>query len=239
MSEKRGECDPVEVKSCCYEDHGSPVRRARETARRRLPCPGCGSAEEPALRRPRHLCEQWHRDPSTHFGCRTCGWRLAAIDGPASTRPSEVAIDGIPDPEGTLRAVLTRDPLAPIRLDPWTGNELSLSLSSILGPPLAGIELRSRVKVGRPGRAEVTVPFAFLRYSIPWVLWRAAEVEDAQALPDSFAGPEQTLAGMLEVESVEAAFLVAIDRKANWQVIRLCRDQPGTVDQPDDEGPDV
>jgi len=187
------------------------------------------------LRRPRYLSEEWYRNPDTCFGCRQCGQRLAAIEGPAASRPSEVAIDGVPDPEGTLRAVMTRDPLAPVRSDPSEG--ASLSLRSILGPPLAGIDLKSQVLIRRPGGPEWVVPFAFTRHGLPWVVWRAVEVVDAGGVAAGIAGsgpdtgpdtgPDGVLDGVFEIASVEAAFVVAIDLTANWRVIKLDPRPPG------------
>jgi hypothetical protein len=171
------------------------------------------------MRRPRHLSEAWYRDPATYFGCRRCGGRLAAIEGPAASRPSEVAIDDIPDPGGTLRAFMIRDPLAAVRFDPVSDGQLTLRMRDILGPPLAGVELLSRVAVRRPGRAARTVPFAFTRFGLPWVLWRVYRVDDAR---DPSAGiTDDGLAELLEVDSVEAAFAVAVDPAARWQAVAL------------------
>jgi hypothetical protein len=190
-----------------------------------MPCTGCGAGGEPALRRPRHLSEAWYRDPATYFGCRQCGRHLAAIEGPAASRPSEVAIDGVPDPEGTLRAFMIRDPLAPLRQGPSTGGRSSLLMRSILGPPFAGIELRSRVTVRRPGVPGRVVPFAFTRHGLPWVVWRAVEVEDARVPPCGIA--VGGLGDLLEVESVEAAFTVLVDATAGGQAIRTEPRGPG------------
>jgi hypothetical protein len=68
------------------------------------------------------------------------------------------------------------------------------------------------------------VPFAFTRHGLPWVVWQAVPVDDAGELPDDFnhggaAGDE--LRGLLAADSIEAAFDVAIDPKANWKAIRI------------------
>jgi hypothetical protein len=176
------------------------------------------------LRRPRHLSEAWYRDPSTYFGCRQCGLHLASIDGPAASRPSEVAHDGVPDPEGTLRAFMVRDPLAPLRIGGEAGRSVSLPMRSIFGPPLAGIDLRTQVAVHRRGRPLSVVPFAFTRHGRPWVVWEAIGVDDAarSAAVEVDAG----LRGLIEVDSVEAAFTVLIDPKADWQVLASGRRRP-------------
>jgi hypothetical protein len=212
------------VKATDYEDHSSQIRLAREEARVQLPCRECGSAGEPALRRPRYLSEAWYRSPDSFFGCRGCGRHLARIEGPAASRPSEVAIDGIPDPAGTLHAFIIRDPLAPLRFDPLRDAALSIQLSVILGPPLAGIELRSQMPLHRRGAELSEAPFAFTRHGLPWVVWQPVAVDDAEQLPESFeqGGAAGTgLRGLLAVDSVEAAFAVAIDPKANWRSIRV------------------
>ena len=225
MSERRCPGDSLEVKTSSPEDHGSPFQRAREAAGRRVPCAGCGFDGEPALRRPRHLSEAWHRDPATYFGCRRCGRSLARIDGPVVSRSSEVESDGIPDPGGTLRAFMTRDPLAPVRFDSSAGPPISLSLRSILGPPLDGIDLRSGITVRRPDGSDCPVPFAFTRHGLPWVLWRAFKVDDARGRPTGIT--DDRLGSLLEVESVEAVFAVAIDPTARWQAIELELPLPG------------
>ena len=207
------------MKAFFPEDDGSPFRRARDAARGRIPCAGCGFDGEPALRRPRHLSEAWYRDPTTYFGCRRCGRSLARIDGPVVPRSPEVESDGIPDPGGTLRAFLTRDPLAPLRFGSSDSPPISLSLRSILGPPLDGIDLKSGIAVRRPDGSDCRVPFAFTRHGLPWVLWRAFRVDDARGLPTGIA--DDQLSSLLAVESVEAAFAVAIDPTARWQAIEL------------------
>lgn len=122
---------------------------------------------------------------------------------------------------------MTRDPLAPIRFDPSEG--ASLSLRPILGPPLAGIDLKSQVSIRLPGGPGWVVPFAFIRHGLPWVVWRAVEVEDAGELAAGIAdgGPDGVLDGVLEIASVEAAFVVAIDPTASWRVIKLESRPPG------------
>ena len=126
---------------------------------------------------------------------------------------------------------MTRDPLAPVRSDPSEG--ASLSLRSILGPPLAGIDLKSQVSIRCQGGPGWVVPFAFTRHGLPWVVWRAVEVEDAGEQAGGIAdsgpdtGPDGVLDGVFEIASVEAAFVVAIDLTANWRVIKLEPRPPG------------
>jgi hypothetical protein len=114
---------------------------------------------------------------------------------------------------------MIRDPLAPVRFDLSAGAPISLSLRSILGPPLAGIDLKSQVTVRRPGGSDRTVPFAFTRHGLPWVVWRASALDDAREIPAGIA--DDDLGSLVEVESVEAAFVVVIDPKARWQAIEL------------------
>jgi hypothetical protein len=114
---------------------------------------------------------------------------------------------------------MTRDPLAPVRAGSSGGSPVPFSLASILGPPLAGIDFRPEVTVRRPGGPDRVVPFAFTRHGLPWVVWRAVEVEDARELPAGFA--DDGLTGLLEVASVEAAFAVFIDPTAGWRAVRL------------------
>ncbi|MEX0620770.1 MAG: hypothetical protein WD181_04245 [Solirubrobacterales bacterium] len=148
-----------------------------------------------------------------------CDQKLTAIGGSAATRASDIAEDGIPDPEGTLRALMTRDPLVFIDFDPATEPPVSLPLRPILGLPLAGIELRSEVAVIFSGRSEQVAPFAFTRHGLPWVVIGAVQSEDALEPPIDVASCGLEL--LLEDGSVEAAFIVVVDQRAGWQVIKL------------------
>lgn len=211
----------------CYRDHGSPVRRARADARVRLPCPGCGSGKDPELRKPRHFSEAWYRNPASYFGCAGCGVRLAGIEGPAADRPSQAAVDRIPDPEGTLRAMLTRDPGWVRSLATPGSPTIPLRLEPVMGPAVTGIEIRAgcelRVPVGigtgsrSPQR--IKAPLALIRHAMPWVVWQVEPVEEILA-PASAVGCRE-LSALLECSSVEAAFTVTIDLADRWQVRRL------------------
>lgn|GEM_PF-6482433 len=85
-----------------YPDHGSPARKARETARRKMPCEVCGIVGEPVLRKPRPYSDASKEDPSAYFACPGCGLLLARLEGSAATRPSDVPEDRLPDPDDLL-----------------------------------------------------------------------------------------------------------------------------------------
>ena len=91
-----------------YPDHGSPVRKAREAARAKTPCAGCGTDAEPVLRKPHPFSAEWELDRSTYFGCAVCGALLARLSGPAANRPSDVPSDRLPDPAGMLATRIQR-----------------------------------------------------------------------------------------------------------------------------------
>ena len=85
-----------------YPDHGSPVRKAREAARSRLPCEACGATGEPMVRRPRPYSPDASENPGAYFACPECGRRLSELTGPAADRPSDDPLDQLPDPHGML-----------------------------------------------------------------------------------------------------------------------------------------
>ena len=87
-----------------YPDHRSPVRRARERARRRLPCSQCSSVHEPVIRRAPYLSPAWRRSPAAYFACADCGMRLEELTGSAAFRESDVTPDRFPDSTGALGA---------------------------------------------------------------------------------------------------------------------------------------
>jgi len=80
-----------------YPDHASPVRAAREKARKKLPCSRCGSNGEPTIRRARPNSEEWHQHKDAYFGCPDCGLMLAKLTGAAAMRPSDVPSDHEPE----------------------------------------------------------------------------------------------------------------------------------------------
>jgi hypothetical protein len=152
----------------------------------RLPCSDCDADGPPDLRKPRLFSDAWHRDPSSYFACPGCGLRLAALSGPASERPSQVAIDRIPDPAGTLRAMISRDPRWFRSLTAADRPRVPLSLAGAMDGRLAGIEFRAdwRVRVPpAPGSGPsadsgtVLAPAALLRHGMPWVVWSLESVE--------------------------------------------------------------
>lgn len=208
-----------------YRDHSSPVRRAKAAARAKLPCADCGSGKEPEVRKPRHFSEAWHRDRSSYLGCAGCGRRLAGIGGPAADRPSEVARDRVPDPAGTLRSILARDPACIRKLALEGALTEPLPLDPELGKGLAGVDIRAAVRVRVPAGAEpgkgpdlqwVEAPLVLARHGLPWVIWRVREVEEIVAPLPATGSPE--LAATLAVPSVEAAFVVSIDSEDRWQL---------------------
>ncbi len=87
-----------------YPDHRSPVRTARERARRRLPCQQCSSVHEPVIRRAPYLSPAWRRSPAAYFACADCGMRLEELTGSAAFRDSDLARDRFPDSSGALAA---------------------------------------------------------------------------------------------------------------------------------------
>src|SRR5680860_280970 len=89
-----------------YPNHSSPVRAARMAARQKLPCPRCASDAEPMIRRARPLSAEWQEDSNAYFGCWRCGLRLANLSGPSAMRPSDMPLDHVPDPVGSLRLML-------------------------------------------------------------------------------------------------------------------------------------
>lgn len=48
-------------------------RHALEAARQRLPCPNCGSNDEPIPTKPKRGTADWWDDPSVYVGCASCG----------------------------------------------------------------------------------------------------------------------------------------------------------------------
>lgn len=87
-----------------YPDHRSPVRRARDKARRRLPCRQCSSVHEPIIRRAPYLSPAWRRSPAAYFACADCGMRLEELTGSAAFRESDVRADRSPDSTGVLES---------------------------------------------------------------------------------------------------------------------------------------
>jgi hypothetical protein len=138
-----------------------------------------------------------------------------------------VAIDRVPDPAGTLRAMISRDPRWFRSLTAMVddGSRAPLSLASVMDGRLAGIEFRAawRVRVppapgsGPDAEAEIVLaPGALLRHGMPWVVW---SLERIVAPAPGIANPD--LASTLRVDSVEAAFAVALDPEDRWQMTRI------------------
>lgn len=53
---------------------------ARAEARKKLPCPDCGSTAEPRIREPKVGSVAYWDDPSCYMGCAECGRFLALLD---------------------------------------------------------------------------------------------------------------------------------------------------------------
>jgi hypothetical protein len=155
------------------------------------------------------------------------------LEGPAGERPSQVAIDRIPDPAGTLREILSHDPVWVRSLAVAGQSRLPVDLATVVAPELAGIELRSGVRIGvttRTGPTTVQVPLALVRHGMPWVVVQIQEVAKIASPAPGFPAPD--LASVLSRESVEAAFTVAIDPAGRWQMTRLRRLRAGGRSDP-------
>ncbi len=48
-------------------------QHALEATRQNLPCPNCGSNDEPVLVKPKRGTADWWDDPSVYVGCFSCG----------------------------------------------------------------------------------------------------------------------------------------------------------------------
>jgi hypothetical protein len=141
-----------------------------------------------------------------------------------------VAIDRVPDPAGTLRAMISRDPrwFRSLTATVDDGSRAPLSLASVMDGRLAGIEFRPAWGVHvppAPGSGPsavarvVRAPGVLLRHGMPWVVWSLESVERIVAPAPGIANPE--LASTLRVDSVEAAFTVALDPGDRWQMTRI------------------
>lgn len=171
------------------------------------------------MRKPRHLSVKWHASQDIYFGCRRCGYRLSAIEGPAADRASEVAADRVPDPEGTLRWLLVRDADLMLRFSqPETGPH-SIRLGEVMSRGLAGVELRTQPASARPEAANRVAPLLLTFYGLPWVICEVRPVEEIVSPPQAFA--DQEVRELLEFDSVEAGFAVAIDPEGRWCMSRL------------------
>lgn len=79
------------------------LANARAEARRRLPCPSCGSTADPLIRQPRRLSLAWWDDASCYVGCAACGafFALLPVAAPFIWQP-EVPEDLEDDPNPWL-----------------------------------------------------------------------------------------------------------------------------------------
>jgi hypothetical protein len=139
-----------------------------------------------------------------------------------------VASDRVPDPAGTLRTMICRDLRWFRSLTAADGSRSRFGLDTFLGDRLAGVEFRARCEVRVPpppgsggsgvaGRVEV--PAVLLRHGMPWVVWGLESVERIVSPVPGFSQPD--LISTLRVDSVEAAFAVAIDPEDRWQMTRI------------------
>jgi hypothetical protein len=75
-----------------------------------------------------------------------------------------------------------------------------------------------------PGGDTFVAQLAFTLNGLPWVVWQVIEVDEVTGIPAGVA--DHALTRLLAVESVEAAFVVAIDPAARWQ-LRALEPEPG------------
>jgi len=186
------------------------------------------------MRRPRHFSEAWRACPDTYFGCRDCAFHLAPLTGPAADREPEVAGDRVPDPEGTVRALLELDAQAlhraVVQPDAATLRRAAgdagpkyppgslMRLEEPMGRALRGIELRA------PGgpveddhrRLDLT------RFGLAWVPLLIDPVDGIELPP---AGADADSVRLLRSPTAEKAFLVSIDRDGRWRLREVAADR--------------
>lgn len=98
------------------------------------------------IRRARPLSAEWLKNPDAYFGCWRCGLRLANLSGPPAMRPSDLPLDQVPDPVGSLRLMLHDPTVAQLIRTAGTGGSWSRGEPSA-DPLHPGLKLRA---CGRP-----------------------------------------------------------------------------------------
>jgi len=152
-----------------YPDHRSPVRRARERARRRLPCPQCSSVHEPVIRRAPYLSPAWRRSPAAYFACADCGMRLEELTGSAAFRESDVTSDRFPDSTGALGAFDLATALEESCGGQAGPPDIDVVLG-LLGAGLGGLAPSISARPLDPGYSEGLPGIDFKVNGMPWML---------------------------------------------------------------------
>lgn len=182
-----------------------------------MPCPGCGTDAEPALRKPRSFSPEWERDPGTYFGCLSCGHFLARLPAPASERPSDLPLDHLPDPRGLINTFFL--PELQRALARWVnagGNrgrlvsELVRSGRSVAGQ--MGITVIDGLRL--PGREKIVPSLILAGLGNPWVVTFCE-------LPGGPGISPETVDGVLGLETVEVVVLLGVIEESETLRLRL------------------